>query len=161
MRDDYTEWERFSHPDPDEEDPPTLDEIQSLREFAERYGTSDTIPADNAARKLMSLADEGRVVDERQNDVVDKGERVSWLLWDAGIYMPRYQPAILKLIEAIRALPELERTEEQIRTGRFEDKLETWRSLQAFTDIWCETYLREWPISLFPSLQKATQSSLC
>jgi hypothetical protein len=46
---------RFSHPDPDEEDPPTLDEIQSLREFAERYGTSDTIPADNAARKLMSV----------------------------------------------------------------------------------------------------------
>jgi hypothetical protein len=79
---------------------------------------------------------------------VDKGERVSWLLWDAAIYMPRYQPAILKLIEAIRALPELERTEEQIRTGRFEDKLETWRSLEAFTNIWSVTYLREWPTPL-------------
>lgn len=56
---------------------------------------------------------------------MDKGERVSYLLWDTAIEIPRYQPAVLKLVEAIRALPELERTEEQIRTGRFEDKLET------------------------------------
>ena len=157
MRDDYTEWECFTHPDPDEEDPPTLDEIQTLREFAERYGTSDAIPADDAARKLMSLVDEGRVVDERQNPVVDKGERVSWLLWDAAMYMPRYQPAILKLIEAIRALPELERTEEQIRTGRFEDKLETWRSLEAFTDIWSETDSREWSTCPLLPHQKHTK----
>lgn len=149
MRDDYTEWERYSHPDLDEEDPPTLDEIRTLRQFSECYSTSNTIPADDAACQLMSLVDEGRVVDERQNDVVDKGERVSWLLWDAGIDMPRYQPAILKLIEAIRALPQLERTEEQIRTGRFEDKLEAWRSLEAFDYIWSHTYLREWPSS-FP-----------
>lgn len=125
MRDDYTEWECFSHPDPDEEDPPTLDEIQILREFANRYSTSNPVPADNTARKLMSLVNEDRVVDERQSNVVDKGERVSYLLWDTAIEMPRYQPTVLKLVEAIRALPELERTEEQIRTGRFEDKLET------------------------------------
>jgi len=43
---------------------------------------------------------------------VDKGERVSWILWGAGTEMPRYQPAILKLVEAIRVLPELYRTEE-------------------------------------------------
>ncbi|KAJ5166780.1 uncharacterized protein N7482_005561 [Penicillium canariense] len=107
MRDDYTEWERYSHPNPDEEDPPpppppTLDEIQTLQEFAERYSTSDAIPADDAARKLMSLADEDRV-----------------LLLDADIDMPRYQPAVLKLVEAIRALPKLERTETQISTGPF------------------------------------------
>lgn len=65
MRDDYTEWECFSHPDPDEEDPPTLDEIQILREFADRYGTSNPVPADDTARKLMSLVNEDRVVDER------------------------------------------------------------------------------------------------
>lgn len=145
MRDLYTERERFSHPDPDEEDPPTLDEIQILREFTERYDTSNAISADDAARNLMSLADEGCVVDERQNDVVDKGERVSRLLWDAAIEMPRYQPAILKLVEAIRALPKLERTEEQIRTRRFEHKLETWRSLEAFGNIWSGTYARECP----------------
>lgn len=144
MRDDYTEWERFTHPDPDEEDPPTLDEIRTLREFCERYGTpnaipANAIPANDAARHIMSLADEDRVVDERQNPVVDKGERVSWLLRDAGIEMTRYQPAVLKLVEAIRALPELDRTEEQIRTGRFDDKLERWRNLEKFENIWSDT----------------------
>lgn len=39
MRDDYIEWERFSHPYPDEEDSPTPDEIQTLREFVEHYST--------------------------------------------------------------------------------------------------------------------------
>lgn len=92
----------------------------------------------------MSLVDEGRVFEERQNNVVDKGERVSWLLWDAAIDMPRYHLAILKLIEAIHALPRLERTEEQIRTGCFEDRLETWKSLEAFEYIWSETYCCEW-----------------
>lgn len=90
----------------------------------------------------MSLANEDRLIEERQSDVVEKGERVSWLLWDAAIEMPRYQPAILKLVDAIRALPELDRTEEQTRTGRFKDKLETWRSLEAFENIWSETYSR-------------------
>lgn len=52
---------------------------------------------------------------------MDKGERVSWLLWDAGIDMPRHQPAVLELIEAIHALPELERSEEQTKTGHFKN----------------------------------------
>lgn len=153
MRDDYTEWERFTHPDPDEEDPPTLDEIRTLREFCERYGTPNAIPANDAARDIMSLADEDHVVDERQNPVVDKGERVSWLLWDAGIEMTRYQPAVLKLVEAIRALPELDRTEEQIRTGRFDDKLERWRNLEKFENIWSDTYLSEWPTTPLTTLE--------
>lgn len=143
MRDDYTEWECFSHPDPDEEDPPALDEIETLREFSECYNTSNAIPADIAARKLISLANEDRRIEKRQSDVVDKGERVSWSLWDAAIEMPRCQLAILKLVDAIRALPELDRTKEQIRTGRFKDKLETWRALESFKNIWPETYSRE------------------
>lgn len=55
----------------------------------------------------MSLCNE-----TRQGAVVDKGEHVSWWFWDAGIEKPGYQAAILNLVEAIRALPELERTEE-------------------------------------------------
>jgi hypothetical protein len=87
MRDDYTERERLTHPDPDEEDPPTLDEVQALRE-------GNAMAAEDAARQLMSLVDEGRVVEKRQNNVVDKGGRVSCLLWDAAIDMLRYQSAI-------------------------------------------------------------------
>ncbi|KAJ5998778.1 hypothetical protein N7451_006588 [Penicillium sp. IBT 35674x] len=143
MRDDYTEWECFAHPDPDEEDPPALDEIQTLRESSERYNTFNAIPADIAARNLMSLVNEDRLIDERQSGVVDKGERVSWLLWDAAMEMPHYQPAILNLVDVIRALPELDGTEEQIRTGHFKDRLEAWRSLAAYKNIWLETYSRE------------------
>ncbi|KAJ5771727.1 hypothetical protein N7520_002256 [Penicillium odoratum] len=80
MGDNYTEWEYFSHPDPDEEDLPALDEIQILREFADRYGATDPVSADDTARKLMSLVNEKRVVVERQSNLVDKGERVSYLL---------------------------------------------------------------------------------
>jgi hypothetical protein len=112
MRDDYTEWEMFSHPDPDEADPPTANEIEILREFVEHYGIPDAIPAGDAAHRFMSLRDEDSVIEERRLKGVDKGvdegERVAWLLWDAAIEMPRYQPAILKLVEAIRALPELD-----------------------------------------------------
>jgi hypothetical protein len=120
-----------------------LEEIQILREFVENYGTPEPIPAHDAARRLMSLRNE-----TRQGPIVDKGERVSWLLWDAGIEMPRYQVAILKLIEAIRALPGLDRTEEQIRKGQFSDRLERWRTLEAFDNIWSETWDRKWPMCL-------------
>lgn len=132
------EWAVFTHPEPDEEDPPTFEEIQVLREFVERYGTLHAIPADDAARRLMSLVNENR-----DSEVVGKGERVAWLLWDAGIEMPRYQPAILDLVEAIQALPTLEMTEEQIRTWQFKEKWERWRNMEKFWDIWFETYQRE------------------
>jgi AMMECR1 domain-containing protein len=73
-----------------------LDEIRILREFVDRYGTPHAIAVDEAARNFMSLCN-----DDRHGGIVDKGERVGWLLWDVGIEMPRYQPAILRLVEAI------------------------------------------------------------
>jgi hypothetical protein len=72
MRNDHVEWECFTHPDPDEEDPPLLEEIQILREFVEGYGTSEAIAAHDAAHRLMSLCNE-----TRQGAVVDKSDRVS------------------------------------------------------------------------------------
>lgn len=96
-------WVYFYNPEPEEEDPPTLDEIEILREFVESWGTPGAVQADTAARRLMCLCNENR-----QGENVDKGERVAWLLRDVGIEMPQYQPAILKLAEAIKALPELE-----------------------------------------------------
>lgn len=100
----------FYHPDADDEDPPTLNEIRILREFVDHYGTPQTITVNMAARNFMS-----RCNDDRHGGIVDKGERVGWLLWDVGTEMPQYQPAILKLVEAIRALPGIDGTEEQIR----------------------------------------------
>jgi hypothetical protein len=73
-----------------------LDEIRILGEFVDRYGTPHAIAVDEAARNLMSLCN-----DDRHGGIVDKGELVGWLLWDVGIEMPRYQPAILRLVEAI------------------------------------------------------------
>ncbi|KAJ5733731.1 hypothetical protein N7493_002517 [Penicillium malachiteum] len=131
MRDDYTEWERYTHPDPDE-DPPVLEQIQIVREFVERYSTSDPILANDAAHKLMSLVNEDCVIEEREDLVVEKG---NWL------------------VEAIRALPELERSEEQIRAGRFEDRLESWKSLEKFEYIWgIQFFLHMWDMrhGIFP-----------
>lgn len=69
---------------------------------------------------------------------IAKGERVAWLLWDAGMEMPRYQPAILKLLEARRALPKVDRTEEQdqVRTWVFKEWLEWWIKMEAWDDVW-------------------------
>lgn len=64
-------WDRFYHPDPDDEDPPTLDEIRILWEFIDRYGTPHAITADEAAHNFMSLCN-----DDRHSGIVDKGERV-------------------------------------------------------------------------------------
>ncbi|CAI7648031.1 unnamed protein product [Penicillium glandicola] len=131
----YDEWYHFYH----DEDPPTVEEIQTLREFVENYETPHAIPSDEAARRFMSLCNE---VPQFEND--DKGERVGWLLWDAGIEMPRYQPAILKSVEAIQALSVLDRTEEQIRTWRFKEKWERWRDMEAFGDIWIKAWQNAW-----------------
>lgn len=71
-------WDRFYHPEPTDEDPPpTSDEIRILREFVDRYGTPHAIAADEAARNFMFLCN-----DDRHGGIVDKGERVGWLLWD-------------------------------------------------------------------------------
>ncbi|KAJ5764840.1 hypothetical protein N7520_004399 [Penicillium odoratum] len=72
----------------------------------------NAIPTGDAACLFMSLRNEDSLIKERGSQGVDKGERVSWLLWDAAIEMPRYQPAILKLVETIRGLPELDRSKE-------------------------------------------------
>ena len=144
MEEHKAEWIPFFYPDPEDgdPDPPTWDEIQILQEFVERYGTANAVPVDDAAHRFMSLRNEDDLIQERQSQAVDKGERVSWLLWDAAIEMPNYQPAVLRLVEAIRALPDLDRTEEQVRTSRFQDRLEDWRNLAAFKDIWEETHDR-------------------
>ncbi|KAJ5803471.1 uncharacterized protein N7503_005921 [Penicillium pulvis] len=96
----------------------------------------NAIPTADAARLFMSLRNVDSLIKERGSQGIDKGERVSWLLRDAAIDMPRYQPAILKLVETVRSLPELDRTEEQVRTSRFQDMLEKWRNLEAFEEIW-------------------------
>lgn len=146
MEEHKAEWKPFFYPDPEDgdPDPPTWDEIQILQEFVERYGTANAVPVDDAAHRFMSLRNEDDLIQERQSQAVDKGERVSWLLWDAAIEMPNYQPAVLRLVEAIRALPDLDRTEEQVRTSRFQDRLEDWRNLAVFKDIWEETHDRAW-----------------
>lgn len=117
MRGDHVKWECFTHPDPDE-DPPLLEEIQILPELVEGHGTPEAIAAHDATRRLMPLCNE-----TRQAAVIDKGARVSWLLWDAGIEMARYHAAILKLISAVRALPDLKRTEEHVQMHSFVDRL--------------------------------------
>lgn len=58
--------------------------------------------------------------------------------------MPQYQPAILKMVEAIRALPGIDRTEEQIRTWRFKERLQRWIDMEAFDEIWFTAYQREY-----------------
>ncbi|KAJ5730577.1 uncharacterized protein N7483_005085 [Penicillium malachiteum] len=120
MRDNYTEWGRYTHPDPDEE-------IRFWKKYKpfENLLSATTLPI--LFQQMMPLC---------EDPVEDKGSRVSYLLWDVGIDIPRYQLAILKLVEAIRVLSELERTEEQIRAGRLEDKLELWKSLERFEYVW-------------------------
>ncbi|KAJ5403996.1 hypothetical protein N7509_003867 [Penicillium cosmopolitanum] len=137
MEQQYVEWDYFFYPLPEDgdEDPPTWREIRTLRDFVERFGHADEIPADYAARRLMSLCDEDQQVEER-GDFANKGDRVSWFLWDLGMFMPRYQRAVLKVVEAVRALSVLERTEDQILSGRFADSLLGWNRLDKFEEIW-------------------------
>ncbi|GFF36554.1 hypothetical protein IFM46972_04925 [Aspergillus udagawae] len=129
-------WKALYNPEPDDEGPQTLEEIRVVREFVECSGTSHEIKADDAARSLISLCHDTRQVG------FDKGERISRLLWATGIEMPQYQPAILKLVEVIKALPQLERTKEQIHTRQFEQKWERWRDMEAFDEIWWKTWQR-------------------
>jgi len=128
-------WAGYGLMDP-EEQPTTPEEVSTLRSFVETYKTSNPIPASEAARQLMSLS-EDRVPCE--GDGFDKGSRIAWLLWDVGIEMPHHQPAILVLVEAVQALPRLETTPEQEQ--RFgAAKLERWRSMEEFWEIWQDTY---------------------
>lgn len=117
----------------------TPEEVKALREFAEAYRTENPIPAAEAARSLMSL-DEDRVPCEGDDESSDKGERIAWLLWDAGIEMPHHQPALLAVIDAVMAMPRLEATPEQERRLG-PALLEKWRTLEQFwIDCWGERY---------------------
>ncbi len=57
-------------------------------------------------------------IDGRHGGIVDKGERVGWLLRDVGTEMPKNLSAILKLVYALRGVPGIDRAEEQIRVWR-------------------------------------------
>jgi hypothetical protein len=135
------EWKPFFYPlrdesDPDE-DPPTWREVQVLYDFVELFRTADAIPAASAAVCLMSLCEEDRLMEERPAEQVDKGWRISDLLWGVALAMPHHQPAILELVDAVRALPELERTEEQIQKRQFEGPLlNRWKDLEQFEEEW-------------------------
>ncbi|KUI71802.1 hypothetical protein VM1G_06968 [Cytospora mali] len=137
------EWDFYTNPPLDDEDPPRPVEVETLRSFVERYGSPNAIPASDAARRLMSLCDEDAVpppIDP--NVVVDKGQRIGYFLWEVGLEMPQYQPAILELVEAVQALPDLERTEQQVKEWRFKEKVKRWRDMEAFWEIWDEGYER-------------------
>lgn len=88
------------------------------------------IPPNEAARRFKSIFN-----DNRKGPNVDKGWRVSYLLWDAGIEMPRHQPAILKIVEAIKELPGIDRTEQQIQEWFFKERLERWIRMEAWEDV--------------------------
>ncbi|KUI52732.1 hypothetical protein VP1G_00107 [Cytospora mali] len=137
------EWDFYTNPPPDDEDPPRPVEVETLRSFVERYGTPQAIPASDAARRLMSLCDEDAVPPPADpNVVVDKGQRIGYFLWEVGLEMPQYQAAILELVDAVQALPDLERTEQQVKEWRFKEKVKRWRNMEAFWEIWDEGYAR-------------------
>lgn len=118
----------------DTEDTSTPDEASALRDFVQAYNTTSALAAEETARRLMSL-NEDRVPCD---GVFDKGQRIAWLLWDVGIYMPQHQVAVLVVIDAVMALPRLDATPEQ--ETRFAGKLERWRKMEDFWDIWNDTY---------------------
>lgn len=65
-----------------EEDISTPEEAIAVRQFVQAYNTAKPIPAEEAARSLMSLNEDRTPCD----DPFDKGQRVSWLIWDVGPY---------------------------------------------------------------------------
>lgn len=113
-----------------EEDISTPEEATAVREFVQAYNTASPKPVDEAARRLMSLNEDRIPCD----GPLDKGERVCWMLWDVALKMPQHQTAVLVLIDAVRALPRLDATPEQ--EVRFGKKLELWRTLDKWEDIW-------------------------
>lgn len=124
--------------DPDGDEPDTdsqtPEEAAAVREFCQAYNTPTPVPAAEAARRLMSLDGEERLAHDYP-EAADKGVRVAWMLWDVAMLMPQHQTAVLVLVDAVRALPRLDATPEQV--AQFGEKaLEEWRSLEWWTDIW-------------------------
>lgn len=114
----------------------TPEEATAVRQFVQAYDTPLDIASEEAACRLMSL-DETRIPCD---GLLDKGYRVSILLWDVVIAMPQYQTAVLVLVDAVRALPEgLGATPEQV-TRFGEEKLQDWRFLSKWEEDWHEQY---------------------
>jgi len=126
---DTEDWSGFGLMDPTlEEDISTPEEATAVREFVQAHNTASPVDAEEAAR--MSLNEDRIPCD----GLLDKGERGTWMLWDVAIVMPQYQIAVLVLVDAIRALPQLDATPEQ--EARFGKKLELWKTLDKWDDIW-------------------------
>jgi hypothetical protein len=109
----------------------------------------------------MSLNEDRTPCDEP----FDKGQRVTWLMWDAGLLMPQHQTAILVLIDAVRAMPRLEATPEQ--EARFGNKLERWRRLDFCEDIWHRlwestywSFVSRWRPQLILTVQERKNSDM-
>jgi hypothetical protein len=106
---DAEDWAPFGLMDATfEEDISTPEKATALREFVQAYKTANPVPADEAARRLMSL-DEDRIPCDGP---LDKGQRVCWLMWDVALTLPQHQTAVLVLVDAVRALPRLDATPE-------------------------------------------------
>lgn len=140
-------WANLADPGEGDEDPPTSSEIRVLREFLEQFGApngnaTNPVPASVAARQLMSLVGEDDSGVQVRWEHADKGQRIGYLLWEAGINMPRHQPAILELVEAIQALPGLDIHMAESEAGHWKEKWERWRNMEDFWEIWQDTYER-------------------
>jgi hypothetical protein len=66
--------------------------------------------------------------------IVTKGIPGCSVIWDAGIDMLNHQPAVLSAIVAVLSPSQLDATQEQ--ENRSEHKLEQWRTLEEFWDIY-------------------------
>ena len=105
------------------------DEVLALREYLEGI----TVPSE-AAKRIMDLREDKIPVDGNW----DKGLRISWFLWEAALEFTKKQPAIVDLVDAIRAMPELEMTAEQRQ--RLGGKWVKWRDLQDYDMIYMDAY---------------------
>ncbi|KAJ5583328.1 hypothetical protein N7535_001948 [Penicillium sp. DV-2018c] len=77
--------------------PPTANDVRVLRQYAEKFETSNAVPVLEAASNTVPLAQEIADMEEP----VDKEQRVHWSLWDVGLDMPQHQRAILKMFSKI------------------------------------------------------------
>jgi hypothetical protein len=132
MSNNNDKWESYISRPENDSNPPTLIEVRVLRRYVENFGTPNAVPIYEAGNDIMSLVHETTDMEEP----IDKGGRVSWLLWDVGLDMPQHQRAILELVHWIPHIPHPERTRQQIRAGWFKDKMVDWMYMETFWGIW-------------------------
>ncbi|KAJ5375780.1 hypothetical protein N7517_007786 [Penicillium concentricum] len=72
MEEHKAEWKLFFYPnlEDDDLDPSTWNEIEILQEFVERFGTTNAILVDDAARRFMLLCNEDDMIQERQSQAL-------------------------------------------------------------------------------------------